>query len=117
MQDCFRKYPEIYGEELDEDEEGRKDRESGDNGGIEDINSPPLPSTEPSEHSSGIESPKKVANAHTLASTSNSAKGEPKNQSGVKPTQHDPKPTEPKNEGTHTSRASHDAKQDDGDKQ
>jgi mitochondrial intermembrane space import and assembly protein 40 len=117
MQDCFRKYPEIYGEELDEDEEGRKDRESGDNGGIDDINPSPLPSTEPPDHSSGIETSEKVADTHTLPPTSNSAKGEPKKQSGVKPAREDPKPIEPENGGNNTSRATHDAKQNDSDKQ
>ncbi|KAI9763342.1 MAG: Oxidoreductase [Geoglossum simile] len=116
MQDCFRKYPEIYGEELDEDEEGRGDRDSGDNGGIEDVGTSPLPSTEPPDHSSGIETPEKVPDIHPLPSTPNSGNGAAKSQSGAEATRQNPKPIEPENESIHTSRAPH-TKHDDGDKQ
>ncbi|KAH0535926.1 hypothetical protein FGG08_007169 [Glutinoglossum americanum] len=112
MQDCFRKYPEIYGEELDEGEEdGKGENESGDNHGIEDADPSPnsqLSSTTPSESPSQVETTGKVAD--TLSSSQDSEQQVDEERSRPKAAKQATQPVEPTTEDTLILKAPGDTK-------
>jgi mitochondrial intermembrane space import and assembly protein 40 len=114
MQDCFRQYPEVYGEELDEEEEeGKKRNGSGEIHGIEDADPSPNSSSSPtpSDSSSRVGTPEKIADTRPLPSSPVSEQEVAGKQSRAKAARQAMKPVEPESEGALIPKASHDAKQ------
>jgi intermembrane space import and assembly protein 40 len=114
MQDCFRQYPEIYGEELDEEEEEGKKRDgSGEIHGIEDADPSPnsASSPTPSDPSSQVRTPGKIADTRPLPSTPDPEQEVADKQIRTKAAGQAMKPVRPESEGAPIPKASHDAKQ------